>query len=78
MSSIPHGVPQSNFSRRKITLRYAADTFFPSVDQARWARSARESQSWARSALPRLAIHARRFAKSRHNTYGTSARTRAL
>ena len=24
MSSIPHGVPQSNFSRRKITLRYAA------------------------------------------------------
>jgi hypothetical protein len=24
-----------------------------------------------------LAIHARRFAKSRHNTYGTSARTRA-
>ena len=24
MSSIPHGIPQSNFSRRKITLRYAA------------------------------------------------------
>jgi len=24
-----------------------------------------------------LAIHARRFARSRHNTYGTSARTRA-
>jgi len=24
MSSIPHGVPQSDFSRRKITLRYAA------------------------------------------------------
>ena len=30
MSSIPHGVPQSNFSRRKITLRYAADTIPPS------------------------------------------------
>jgi hypothetical protein len=24
MSSIPHGVAQSNLSRRKITLRYAA------------------------------------------------------
>ena len=24
MHSIPHGVPQSDFSRRKITLRYAA------------------------------------------------------
>jgi len=29
MSSIPHGVPQSDFSRRKITLRYAA--FSPSA-----------------------------------------------